>query len=195
MASPRIARLIARLLLPKLDRELIIGDLEELHAWRSKNQGRGSAHLRYLCDVFASIVARRTGRRPRPQRGRPPTSARGSIFGDVVADLRHTVRTLRRQPGFVIIVALTLGVGVGAAGAVFGMVNQLLLRPVPGVAGGASFLEFHTEEQSATGVSGPDVEEIRRLATLFEGIATFDDVGVFASVDGSRPIDTRAVTI
>ena len=197
MAGPHLARLLARLLLPTRDREFILGDLEELYAWRSKNQGRGSAHLNYLREVFASVVARRTGRSPHPRSGRPPTRARSSIFGDVAADLRHTVRTLRRQPEFVIIVALTLGVGVGAAGAVFGMVNQLLLRPVPGVAdpSGAAFLEFHTEEQSATGVSGPDVEEIRRSATLFEGIATFDDVGVFASVDGSRPIDTRAITI
>lgn len=199
MAGPRFPRLIARLLLPARDREFIIGDLEELFTRRSKEQSGAFANLRYLREVFASVVARRTGRSHRPQRGRPPTAARGggSIPGDFVADLRHTVRTLRRQPVFVIVVALTLGVGVGSAGAVFGMVNQLLLRPVPGVAdpGGAAFLEFHTAERRGIGLSGPDVEEIRRSATLFEGFATYDYIGVLASVDGARPIDTRAYTV
>ena len=194
MAGPRIPRLLAQLLLPRRDREVILGDLEELHARRSKKRGGASASLHYLREVLASVVARRTGRSPRPRRGRRPTDARGSILSALLADLRHAVRTFRREPRFVIIVALTLGVGVGAAGAVFSMANQLLLRPPPGVAdpAGTAVLEFYTAERGLTPLSGPDVEELRRSATLFEGFATYDNVGVLAAVDGSRPIDTRA---
>lgn len=50
-----------------------------------------------------------------------------SIFQDV----RYAVRTLLRQPGFSLIVVLTLGVGLGANAAVFGMVDALILRPMP----------------------------------------------------------------
>jgi len=197
MAGPRIPRLLAQLLLPRRDREVILGDLEELHARRSKKRGGASASLHYLREALASVVARRTGRSPRPRRGRRPTAVQGSILSALLVDLRHAVRTFRREPGFVIIVALTLGVGVGAAGTVFSMANQLLLRPPPGVAdpAGNAVLEFYTAERGNTGLSGPDVEELRRSATLFEGFATYDNVGVLAAVDGSRPIDTRASTV
>ena len=53
---------------------------------------------------------------------------------DFLADLRTAVRSLLREPGFVLLAIVTLGVGVGSTATVFGMVNQLLLRPVPGVA-------------------------------------------------------------
>lgn len=56
------------------------------------------------------------------------------MMRDFLSDLRTAVRSLRRAPGFVLLAVLTLGVGVGSTATVFGMVNQLLLRPVPGVA-------------------------------------------------------------
>lgn len=46
-------------------------------------------------------------------------------------DLRHAVRTLRRNRGFTSMVVLTLGLGMGGAVAIFSLVNALLLRPLP----------------------------------------------------------------
>ena len=53
------------------------------------------------------------------------------LLEDVVRDGRHIGRGLRRSPGFAIAVILTLALGIGANTAIFSVVDQLLLRPLP----------------------------------------------------------------
>src|SRR3954468_16233083 len=50
---------------------------------------------------------------------------------DFRRDLRHSARSLWRSPGFSITVILTLALGIGGNTAVFSVVDQLLLRPLP----------------------------------------------------------------
>ena len=50
---------------------------------------------------------------------------------DIVRDVRHMGRGLRRSPGFAIAVVLTLALGIGGNTAIFSVVDQLLLRPLP----------------------------------------------------------------
>ena len=52
-------------------------------------------------------------------------------FDDLGADLRYALRAMRRAPGFAVAVALTLGVGIGVNGIVFGYVDSLLFRRIP----------------------------------------------------------------
>jgi predicted permease len=57
--------------------------------------------------------------------------ARGTRWiEDLARDLRHGWRGLRRRPMLALVVALTLGVGIGASAAVFGLVDAVLLRPM-----------------------------------------------------------------
>lgn len=58
--------------------------------------------------------------------------ARGIAFVDDVArDVGYAIRQLGRSPGFTVLAVLCLGLGIGVNTSIFGVLNSVLLRPMP----------------------------------------------------------------
>ena len=56
---------------------------------------------------------------------------RFASFQDVGRDLRHAWRALLRTPGFLVTSVVTLGLAIGAVTGMFGVVNTVILKPLP----------------------------------------------------------------
>lgn len=112
------------------------------------------------------------------------------------ADIRYALRTFVRSPGFVIVTILVLALGIGANTAIFGVVNAVLIRPLP---------YDHPERLYSLAearygghsmqVAGPNFRDWRDRAGLFDSMAAYWSGP--SSVAGSREperIDTAAVS-
>lgn len=89
----------------------------------------------YMARGMSPEEARRTARRDfggmDQVKERHREARRGAWLTPFLSDVRISVRSLRRTPGFAIVVALTLTIGIGANGSVFAVVDGLLLKPLP----------------------------------------------------------------
>ena len=56
---------------------------------------------------------------------------RPAVLQDLLLDLRHGTRLLRRAPGFTAAAVITLALGVGATSAIFSVVRSVMLEPLP----------------------------------------------------------------
>ena len=53
------------------------------------------------------------------------------MLSTILRDLTFALRQLRRSPGFALSAIVTLAFGIGAATAIFTLVDGILLRPLP----------------------------------------------------------------
>ena len=95
-------------------------------------------------------------------------------LGGLWHDLRYAGRTLRRDPLFTVIAALTLTFGIGLNTAMFGFMNALMFRPLP-FAEPAQLLRLYraTAEQQSGGFAPADYVALRRAEAGFGRFAAF----------------------
>jgi len=122
---------------------LFIRRVLALFRWRSRDRDMeremafhvDSLARDYARDGLSDVDAQRAARRQfgnltrLKERGHDERTMR--LVEDVTRDVRHAARGLRRSPGFSLAVILTQALGIGGNTAVFSLVDQLLLRPLP----------------------------------------------------------------
>ncbi len=91
-------------------------------------------------------------------------------------DLRYAVRSLLRQPSFALTAVLTLALDIGAATAIFSVVNAVLLRPLPFERADrvVAVTSYWTEEgRRGLNVSAPDFHDWKAQSRSFSALASY----------------------
>ena len=89
-------------------------------------------------------------------------------------DAKYAWRQLARSPGFAFTAILTLILGIGANSAVFGVLNSVLLRPLPFSQPDRLVRIFSVKNGTPIGPSPPDVKDFSLHNRSFEHIAVYD---------------------
>jgi putative ABC transport system permease protein len=93
-------------------------------------------------------------------------------FEEVARDTRLAVRHLISAPGFTLVAALTLALGIGVNSAIFALTDAALLRPLPfGQEERLVMLWERTLTSSKTGVSPLNMRDWIAQSVSFDGIA------------------------
>ena len=96
------------------------------------------------------------------------------LLTTMLDDLRYSIRTLLKNPGFTVVAILTLALGIGANTAIFSLLNALILRELP-------VREPHrlvalstiTPKGQPAGLSYLMFEEIRRQQKVLSSLFTW----------------------
>jgi predicted permease len=115
-------------------------------------------------------------------------------------DLRYALRTLWKNRAFALVSIATLGLGIGAATAIFSVVDNVLLTPFPYP--GADRIVFprihgaqQAEDQGRQGYTANEVLEFAGSNHVFEDTtAAGEDLVLYKHGDGTEQFDAARVT-
>ena len=185
---PWLARVLAGLI-AGWDADVLRGDLEE--AYRRRLAAEGDSFPLRAATAFdaAASAARwwwtRGMRRARAAHARSESGGRMATIGP---DLRQMWRGLGRRPGYAGMVALTLGLGIGATTTIYSVVDAMLVRPLPYpdagrlvVVGntypGRAFIEGSDGVQQLERISLPNLRDLQQRVRGFERTAAMERRG------------------
>ena len=121
----------------------------------------------------------------------------GRFVQGTMQDIRYAVRSLRKQPIFTLVAVLTLTLGIGANTAIFSLLYQILLRPLPYANAERLVFVWNTYPlmglQQAS-VSIPDYLDRKTQAPAIEDATLFTG-GAATLAEGGQPEQLRTLAV
>jgi hypothetical protein len=92
-------------------------------------------------------------------------------------DLRFALRLFTKSPGFTLVVALSLALGIGASTTAFGWIESVLRNPLQGVQHGERLVSIETVTPSGETIDSSyyDFRDYRDKARSLDGAVAFKD--------------------
>src|SRR5271168_2492358 len=113
----------------------------------------------------------------------------------LLQDLRFALRQLRKSPGFAALAILTLAFGIGANTAMFTVVENVLLRPLPYLHPDRLVRIGPPNGSGLSSTSWLNYRDIRDQTKTMDAVGCYaEDVGVVRGKDGSVSVVTPGVT-
>ena len=99
----------------------------------------------------------------------------------IIKDIRYGLRVLLKSPAFTLVAVISLALGIGLNTALFSIVNAILIRPLPVVAGQDRLVWLRAP------ISYPDYLDYRNQAQSFTGIAAITGTAEFSLARETEP--------
>src|SRR4051812_3556557 len=114
-------------------------------------------------------------------------------------DLRYGLRRLNNNAGFTVIAVICLAVGICARITVFGVVDTLLIRPLPGVVEQDRIVSLSTKPVQMEGIpvpvtpglSYPGFRRYQEGSRVFTDLAAYLPLSLTLRVGGEPPLRVR----
>ncbi len=147
--------------------------------------------------VAAGLIAEsRSASRPGGSHRFSKEKRMARFAGSLRADVRYAVRGLVRSPGFTVIAALTLALGIGVNTAIFSVVRATLLSSLP-LADSHLLVRPYFRNVARgfnrTSVTYIDLTEWREQTDIFEAVAHYGRIGV--DLEGDPPARTFGASV
>jgi putative ABC transport system permease protein len=167
-------------------RDELIGDLAEDVSRRRQAYGRFAAAAWLAREVLSLYRAyAETGRADRPRR---------AWMDSLWQDARYAVRGYRRTPLFTIATLLILTLGLGATGAMVGVVHAVILRPLPYPEPDRLVRIYETRPAKQSAVSPPNYFDVNEHVRAFSGLAAFWSPNITTTDAQGNPQKVLAAT-
>jgi putative ABC transport system permease protein len=119
----------------------------------------------------------------------------------IFRNVRHALRVLARAPGFSLTAIATLALGLGAATAMFTIVNSVLLRPLP-FSDANRVVALWTRFEAPSGLdfaqfplAGPELIDYRAQTRALEGVAAFNRATTTFTTDDAVAQPSRGLNV